>query len=73
MSDGLPPGMTELRIRLCLGEVNALTEDLAACSRDLTARGDLANLALLECEQGRAWVILGDLVDAEDHLGARRT
>jgi tetratricopeptide (TPR) repeat protein len=66
--DGGPPGLAELRICLWLGEVGALAEELAACSRDLASRGDLGGLALLECEQARAWAQLGDLGRADSHL-----
>jgi tetratricopeptide (TPR) repeat protein len=54
-----------LRIRLWLGEVAHLKDDLARCAHALESRGDAANLALLFCEEGRAWESSGDLVRAE--------
>jgi tetratricopeptide (TPR) repeat protein len=54
-----------LRIRLWLGEVTRLEDDLARCLRALEARGDTANGALLLCEEGRAWESAGDLERAE--------
>jgi tetratricopeptide (TPR) repeat protein len=50
-----------LRIRLWMGEVADLADEVAACSRALEARRDIANLALLSCEEGRAWDARGDL------------
>jgi tetratricopeptide (TPR) repeat protein len=54
-----------LRIRLWLGEVADLADELAACARTLEERGDTANLSLLACEEGRAWDEQGDLNRAE--------
>jgi tetratricopeptide (TPR) repeat protein len=53
-----------LRVRLWAGEVGRLGIELAACSRRLEERGDMANLALLACEEGRAWDRVGDLTRA---------
>jgi tetratricopeptide (TPR) repeat protein len=50
-----------LRIRLWRGEVGRLAAELEACGRSLEAKGDMANLALLACEEGRAWDTAGDL------------
>jgi tetratricopeptide (TPR) repeat protein len=50
-----------LLIRLWLGEVERLGEELTACARVLEARGETANLALLLSEEGRAWEKAGDL------------
>jgi tetratricopeptide (TPR) repeat protein len=55
-----------LRIRLWLGEVIQLREELAACARSLEEGGDTANLTLLACEEGEAWDRQGDLGRAED-------
>src|SRR5262249_45483854 len=52
--------------RLWLGEIRDLAGQLAACARSLEARGETANLALLECEEGRAWEEAGELARAED-------
>src|SRR5262249_19546108 len=54
-----------LRVRLWLGEVADLGEELAACARALDQAQDAGNLALLACEEGRAWDIRGDLARAE--------
>jgi tetratricopeptide (TPR) repeat protein len=54
-----------LRIRLWLGEVTALAEELARCDSALEERGDAANRALLACEEGRAWDQAGDLARAQ--------
>jgi tetratricopeptide (TPR) repeat protein len=55
-----------LRIRLWLGEVGQLAEELATCARALEAQGETANLALLACEEGRAWDAAGDLARAQE-------
>jgi hypothetical protein len=57
--------LRELRIRLWLGHVYDLAEELAACGQGLYQRGDLDNLALLFCEEGRAWDATGRLDRAE--------
>lgn len=54
-----------LRIRLLLGDIEAVAEPLAACRQALEAREDLVNLAILLCEEGRAW-------DARDRLDRAR-
>jgi hypothetical protein len=54
-----------LRIGLWLGEVDRLAAALDHCCKSLEARGDTANLALLLCEEGRAWDRAGDLARAE--------
>jgi hypothetical protein len=54
-----------LRIRLWLDEVGGLAPDLARCARSLEAAGETANLALLVCEEGRAWGRARDLARAE--------
>jgi hypothetical protein len=53
-----------LRIRLWLGEVQRLGDDLARCKRTLEERGETANLTLLVCEEGRAWEALGETAKA---------
>jgi tetratricopeptide (TPR) repeat protein len=50
-----------LRIRLWLGELALVGDDLAACAHELEAMGDSVNLALLLCEQGRALDRTGDV------------
>jgi tetratricopeptide (TPR) repeat protein len=50
-----------LRVRLWLGDLALLGEELVACARELEAMGDAANLALLRCEEGRARDRAGDL------------
>jgi tetratricopeptide (TPR) repeat protein len=55
--------MREIRVRLWLGEVGNLAPELAACADSL--KDDPANLALLACEEGRAWDAHGDLTRAE--------
>jgi tetratricopeptide (TPR) repeat protein len=57
--------LRELRVRLWLGEVTRLGEELAACGLALASQGDEVNLALLRCEEGRAWDAAGDLSRAE--------
>ncbi|HZT80397.1 MAG TPA: CHAT domain-containing protein, partial [Gemmataceae bacterium] len=57
--------LRELRVRLWLGELASLTFLLQACYRALQERGDAANLALLLCEEGRAWDAAGNLDRAE--------
>jgi hypothetical protein len=47
--------LRELRIRLWLGQVERLGDELAECDRALEQLGDLANRSLLTCEEGRAW------------------
>jgi tetratricopeptide (TPR) repeat protein len=54
-----------LRIRLWLGEVANLAADLDRCTRSLEQQGETANLALLVCEEGRAWDTAHDLARAE--------
>jgi hypothetical protein len=53
--------LREIRVRLWLGQVDELAEEMTACGKALHRRGDLANLTLLACEEGRAW-------DAADRL-----
>jgi tetratricopeptide (TPR) repeat protein len=50
-----------LRVRLWLGDLNLVGDDLAACARELEASGDTANPALLLCEEGRALDRAGDV------------
>jgi tetratricopeptide (TPR) repeat protein len=50
-----------LRIRLWLGEIASLGEELARCDQALKVHGEAANRALLACEEGRAWDRAGDL------------
>jgi tetratricopeptide (TPR) repeat protein len=50
-----------LRVRLRLGEIASLAEELTVCARALEARGETANLVLLATEEGRAWEAAGDL------------
>jgi hypothetical protein len=50
-----------LRVRLWLGELASVGDDLATCTHELGALGDTANLALLLCEEGRARDRAGDL------------
>jgi tetratricopeptide (TPR) repeat protein len=54
-----------LRVRLWLGDVAELAGPLSSCAAALAARADHANLALLLCEEGRAWDAHGDLDRAE--------
>ncbi|MBI2803368.1 MAG: CHAT domain-containing protein [Planctomycetes bacterium] len=54
-----------VRTRLALGEVGSLGDDVAVCARSLQARGELANSALLRCEEGQAWERAGNLDRAE--------
>jgi hypothetical protein len=54
-----------LRVRLWLGELAHLGEQLADCGAALGARGDVPNGALLLCEEGRAWESAGGLDQAE--------
>jgi tetratricopeptide (TPR) repeat protein len=54
-----------LRVRLWLGQVADLADDLAELAADLEGAGDRANLALLLCEEGRAREARGDLTSAE--------
>jgi tetratricopeptide (TPR) repeat protein len=56
------PWLRSVRVRLWLGEPC----DLDALARALEAKGDLLNLALLECEKGRSWDKSGDLAGAEE-------
>jgi tetratricopeptide (TPR) repeat protein len=58
--------LRELRVRLWLGEVAHIAGDLATCARALQEQADHANLALLLCEEGRAWDAAGDLERAEN-------
>jgi CHAT domain-containing protein/tetratricopeptide (TPR) repeat protein len=62
--------LRELRVRLWLGEVRALAEELARCGRRLEA--DPANRALLLCEEGRAWDREGESARAEACWGRAR-
>jgi tetratricopeptide (TPR) repeat protein len=55
-----------LRVRLWLDEVGDLGDELTGCRRSLEERGDTTNLALLACEEGRAWEKAGDLGRAEE-------
>lgn len=70
----VPPGLLSgeptlhlraLRVRLWLGDVERLGDEIATCARELRRRGDGANCALLACEEGRAWDLLGDQARAE--------
>jgi tetratricopeptide (TPR) repeat protein len=58
-----------LRVLLWLaaadGSVATLAEEVAAFAQSLAETGDRANLALLFCEEGRAWDAHGDLDRAE--------
>jgi tetratricopeptide (TPR) repeat protein len=54
-----------LRLRLWLGEVKEVEEQVARCARALEHADDRANLALLTCEEGLAWYTAGDLERAE--------
>jgi tetratricopeptide (TPR) repeat protein len=54
-----------LRICLWLGEVELLGESLSSCRQALEQAGDIANLALLLCEEGRAWEVRDRLDRAE--------
>jgi tetratricopeptide (TPR) repeat protein len=56
--------LRNLRIRLWLREVTDMGTALAACARDLEDGDEIANLALLICEEGRAWDEAGDLARA---------
>ncbi len=53
--------LRELRVRLWLGEVELLADELSACDRALEERGDLASRTLLMCEEGQAWNAKGNL------------
>jgi tetratricopeptide (TPR) repeat protein len=55
-----------LRTRLWLGEVASLGDELSACAAALGAGHDTANLALLACDEGRAWDRAGDLARARE-------
>jgi len=55
-----------LRVRLWLGQVGDLGDDLVRCGRGLEADGETDNLALLACEEGRAWDRAGDLTRAKE-------
>lgn len=55
-----------LRVRLWLGEVAALSDDLASCAAALRSDHDTANLALLACDDGRAWDRAGNLARAQE-------
>jgi tetratricopeptide (TPR) repeat protein len=61
----LPLRVRAALVRLWLGEVGSLAGELAACAAALGARSDLSNLALLACEEGRAWEEQGDLARAQ--------
>jgi tetratricopeptide (TPR) repeat protein len=50
-----------LRIRLWLGEITQIEEEIVACGAALEARGDTPNRALLLCEVGCARESAGDL------------
>jgi tetratricopeptide (TPR) repeat protein len=54
-----------LRIRLWLGDLGRVEKQLVSCDKDLEARGDAFNRALLLCEEGRARDAAGDLDRAE--------
>jgi tetratricopeptide (TPR) repeat protein len=60
--------LDELRVRLWLGQVERMGEELAACDRALENCGDSANRALLACDLGRAWEAKGCLDRAGDCL-----
>ncbi len=53
--------LRELRIRLWLGQVERLGEELSVCDRALQENGDLASRVLLSFEEGRAWDATGRL------------
>ena len=57
--------LREIRIRLWLGEVDELSVELESCGQALGRAGELAGLALLACEEGRAWEARGDLTRTE--------
>src|SRR5262245_34921974 len=54
-----------LRVRLWLGDLASLADDLAACARLLSRQGDRHNLALLRCEEGCARDRAGDVSGAD--------
>lgn len=51
--------MRAVRVRLMLGELHSVQEELVMCERALGE--DRANLAVLACEEGRAWEAEQDL------------
>jgi tetratricopeptide (TPR) repeat protein len=55
-----------LRVRLGLGEVGAVDEELRACAAALGSCHDTANLSVLACDEGRAWEQAGDLAKAHE-------
>jgi tetratricopeptide (TPR) repeat protein len=59
--------LRELRIRLWLGDLKELRPLLDDCGQQLEEANDFANLALLCCEEGRAWEADGDMECAEAH------
>jgi tetratricopeptide (TPR) repeat protein len=72
--DQVPPVLLErmpllqlrsLRIRLWLGDIEQVTAEVAACASALEDLHETANLALLACEEGRAWDEAGNLARAE--------
>lgn len=58
----------ELRIRLALGEVAQLGDQLDAVLVELTRTGDWATAAHLVAEAARAWLVLGRLDQTEQAL-----
>ncbi len=60
-ADGHPSQWArELCIRLWLGHVASLSDELVRCASVLEREKDLANAVLLACEEGRAWFEHGD-------------
>src|SRR6266511_3858356 len=59
--DDLPSRLRALCIRLWLGEVASLRQDLDDCLDALGKAGETANRVLLLTEEGRAWDAAGDL------------
>jgi tetratricopeptide (TPR) repeat protein len=55
-----------LRVRLWLGELADLGDELAACAGALRSANDSANVALLACDEGRAWDRAGNLALAQE-------
>jgi tetratricopeptide (TPR) repeat protein len=51
--------LRQIRVRLWLGDLKQLAQELAACNRELA--DDPSNRALLLCEEGRAWDAVGEL------------
>jgi tetratricopeptide (TPR) repeat protein len=54
-----------LRVRLRLGEVRHLSDELSTCAAALDTAGEAVNHALLLCDEGCAWDREGDLARAQ--------